>query len=462
MPVAARPDARLSSAPSIAPSSAAAAMLLPAALLAFLPAAPAQAQLPSPTLSTMPETVAPAGRTFSVATATELRSALAAARANDTILLAPGHYGNLNLNSRTPRISGGLVNIRSADPANRARFGQMILGTASGLSITGIDAQSSLSPVVSISGSNIRFAGNRVRGANPNGDPWDDNQTGMWVRSASNVVVASNDFQDLRMAIWVQRATSVAIRHNDFTVMREGLNISGATRGDIDNNRFENFSPRYGASEHPDAIQFWNTNETTGVSHYRIRNNFLSLGNDGGVQGIFLRTENRALPHSHLEISGNIYYGSSYHGISLDAVNDTRIFNNIVIGSPWADINNTGFRSADGRQGGGIPPVIGLGIGLRVQAWNNIATHLRGNPNPGIVFTNSIDIWDVHWRRGEPLENVLAARPTSRSPRIAEFVTKPGSFAASREIGVLAPFKAGLVTLDPAAAHAFAKAQPLP
>ena len=455
MPVASPFTAPVFTAPG------AVARILPTALAALLAASAAHAQFPRPTVANMPAQEAAPGRTFSVATAAELRSALIAARAGDTVLLQPGNYGNLNLNSGTFRYAGGHVNIRSANPDNRARFGQIMLGVASGLAISGIDAQSSSSPVVSISGSNIRFAGNRVRGANPNGDPWDDNQTGMWVRSASNVVVASNDFQDLRMAIWVQRSTSVAIRHNDFTIMREGLNISGATRGDIDNNRFEKFSPRYNSGEHPDAIQFWNTNETTGVSHYRIRNNFLSHGNDGHVQGIFLRTENRALPHTNLEVSGNIYYGSSFHGISLDAVNNSRIFNNIVIASPWADINNTSFRSPDGRQGGGIPPAIALGSGTGVEAWNNAATHLRGNTR-GTGFTNSIDIWESYWKRGEPMTNVLAARPTSRHPKVTEFVSSPGSVAASRGIGLLAPFKAGLVTLDPAAAQAFAAAQPLP
>lgn len=426
-----------------APSSPRVALL---AALAVAASAPAEA----------------APRTFSVATASELRSALVAARGGDTILLAPGSYGTLNLQSGTFRYDG-FVQIRSADPANRARFGQMLLGHARGLSISGVDLQSSSSPTVSISGSNIRFAGNRIRGATANGDPWDDSQTGMWIRNASNVVVVSNDFQDLRQAMLIQRSTSVAVRHNDFTVLREGINIAGARRGDIDNNRFENFSPRYHLWEHPDAIQFWNTNETTGVSHYRIRNNFLSFGNDGFVQGIFVRTENRNLPHTNLEISGNIYYGSSLHGISLDVVNDSQIFNNTVISSPWADINDTSFVSPDGRQGGGMPPIIGLGTGTNVRAWRNVTTGLRTGPaGSGSGFTDTIDIWESYWKRGEPITNVLAAQPTARRPSVAEFVTMPNTVAATRSIGILAPFKAGVVTLDPAAAQDLAAAQPLP
>lgn len=438
------------------------ALICPAALMALLPPAPARAQLPTFNVANQPGAPQAPGRTFSVSTAAELRSAMLAARGGDTILLAPGHYGNLNLQSGTFRYTDGLLNIRSADPNNRARFGQMLLGHARGLSISGVDLQSALNPTVSINGSNIRFAGNRIRGGTVNGDPWDDSQTGMWIRNASNVVVVSNDFQDLRQAIWVQRATSVAIRHNNFTILREGLNISGSTRGDIDNNLFQDFSPRYHLWEHPDAIQFWNTAETTGVSHYRIRNNFLSFGNDGNVQGIFLRTENRNLPHTNLEVSGNIYYGSSFHGISLDAVNDSRIFNNTVVASPWAAINDTSFVGQGGRQGGGMPPSIVLGIGTNVQAANNVAPHLRSNASRGLTFSNTIDTWDSYWKRGEPIGTVLAVNPTARHPKVADFVTSPGTVGASRGVGVLAPFKVGIITFDPAAAQSLAARQPLP
>ena len=179
------------------------------------------------------------------------------------------------------------------------------------------------------------------------------------------------------------------------------------------------------------------------------------------MPGAQVHAENPGLPHANLEISGNIYYGASFHGISLGVVNDSRVFNNIVIGSPWADINDTGYRSADGRQGGGMPPAISLGAGTGVEAWNNAATHIRGTRS-GTGSANSIDIWESYWKRGEPISTVLAERPMARHPELAKFVSAPTSVAASRGIGVLAAFPVGVVTLDPAAAHSFAAAQPLP
>jgi hypothetical protein len=441
MPVA--PSSRV---PARSPASC---LVAPAALAAAFASLVAAAPLAAQT----------APRTFSVATPAELRTALHAARPGDTVLLAPGNYGTFYFDRF--RYTGGYVNVRSADPANRARFGQVFVRWSSGLSISGIDAQTSSSPVVSISASNIRFAGNRIRGANPNGDPWDDNGSGMWIRSSSNVMVASNDFQDLRVAVWIQRSTSVALRHNDFTILREGVNVSGATRGDIANNRFENFSPNYGNGEHPDGIQFWNRNETSGVSHYKVRNNLLSFGNNGAIHGLFLSNEADHLPHSNLEITGNIYYGSAVHGITFDVVNDSVISNNVVAASAWADINNTSFRSADGREGGGFQPSIRYGLGTGVVVNNNIATHFSGNSTGKTSFDN-INMWDSHTRSGEAWTTALAGRPSGRNPAIADFVTVSPSVAATRGIGILAPFRVGVVTLNPAAAEAFAAAQQLP
>lgn len=428
---------------------------LAACATALTAAAPAQAALQA-TFQSPKQAV---DRTFTVSTAAELRTALLGAHAGDTVLLAPGNYGNVNFDRF--RFTGGFVNIRSADPANRARFGQLVMRTSTGLAISGVDIQSSLSPVVNISGSNIRFAGNRIRGGNPNADPFDDTQTGMWVRSASNIVIASNDFQDLRLGAFIQRSTSVAVRHNNFIHLREGLNVAAATRGDIANNLFERFSPNYGIGEHPDVIQFWTTNETQGVSHFSIRNNFLSMGNNGAIHGLFLGTENPALPHSNLEISGNIYYGSALHGISFGAVNDTRVFNNVVVASPWADNNRANIRTPDGRTGGGLQPHIRLGTGTGVQAFRNVAMHFS-LVGLGRTSTDNIDLFDTNWRIGEPWTNALEARPTDTLPALGEFVTRSPSLAATRSIGVLAPFKVGVVTFDPAAAQALAASQPLP
>jgi hypothetical protein len=428
---------------------------------------PVQAAFPQPSLRfTLPAAMAaalmalaaiPAKATatvFAVADRTQLSAALAKAKAGDTIRLAPGDYGSPNWDRI--RFSGGHVTIQSADPANRARFGQVRFGAATGLALAGVDIQTGLSPAVSISGSDILFAGNRIRGANANRDPWDDSNAGIHVRFAKRVAIASNEFQDLRVALYVQRSEDVAVRQNSFTHLREGLNIATVLRGTFENNLFHSFSPKYHLGEHPDAMQFWNRNEPYGSSHVKIRNNFFSLGTKGAIHGIFLGTEHLSLPHSHFEISGNIYYGSALHGISLGMVNDATITNNIVVPSPWADLNDSSYDSADGREGGAMQPAIRLGLGTRVVASHNISSILSGT-GAGRTFTDNIDLYDTHHRKGESWESVLLARPTSALPSVAEFVTRKPSLAATRAIGVLSPYQAGILTLDPVKALAVAR-----
>jgi hypothetical protein len=387
-----------------------------------------------------------APRSLAVATAAELRSAARSARPGDTILLAPGDYGLVNLDSI--RHSGGFVNIRSADPANRARLGQILLRGTAGLSISGIDAQSGASPVVNISGSNIRLAGNRIRGGLVNQDPWDDGQTGVHVRTADNVLLLNNDFQDLRAAVYIQNTRDFTLRHNSFAHLREGVNVASVTRADISNNLFHSFKPNYGAGEHPDAIQFWNRGESFGSSDVKIRNNFLSLGTRGAIHGIFLGTENPALPYSRFEISGNIYYGSALHGITLAAVNDSRVFNNTVVASPWADRNNSSWRSPDGLEGGALTPHIRMGIGTGIQVFRNITTHISSG-GPGRSHSDNIDLWDAQFRRGDPYTSVFEARPVADLPAVSEFIPRPGSLAASRGLGVTTAPSVGVQSLHP-------------
>jgi hypothetical protein len=395
-------------------------------------------------------TAVPAAATptvFDVADRTQLAAALGKARPGDTIRLAGGDYGAANWDRI--RFTGGHVTIRSADPANRARFGQLLFGNATGIALAGVDIQTSLSPAVSISGSDIIFAGNRIRGVNLNSDPWDDSNAGMHVRFAERVTIASNEWQDLRVALYIQRSEDIAVRHNSFTHLREGVNVATVLRGTFDNNLFHSFSPNYGKGEHPDAIQFWNRNEPSGSREVKLRNNFFSLGTKGAIHGIFLGTEHASLPHSGFEISGNVYYGSALHGISLAVVNDTQIFNNVVVASPWADLNDSRYDSADGREGGAMQPHIRLGSGSNVHATRNVATILSGS-GTGRTFGDNINLFDTQTGNGEPWDSVFAAgRISSALPPLSAFVSRVPSLAATRGIGLLAPFAVGATTLDP-------------
>ncbi|TPE63320.1 hypothetical protein FJQ54_04180 [Sandaracinobacter neustonicus] len=395
-------------------------------------------------------------RTFNAANRADLWNALTAATAGDTILLAPGHYGDFSFTKF--KYSGGFVSIRSADASNRAAFGKMTLGTATGLSISGIDAQSSANPVVSITGQNIRFTGNRIRGANINRDPWDDGQGGMHVRFASNILVGSNDFEDLRVAIYVQRSTNVRVLHNSIGYVREGLNVAALAGGEIANNHFHNFQPNYSLGEHPDAIQFWTRQETVGVTDVKIRNNFMQLGLNGAVHGLFVGSEAPNVYHRNLEITGNVYWGSALHGITLAGTIGARLFNNVIVASHWADKNNSSLRTPDGRTGGAMQPQIRVSTVSQVEVARNITMKGIGVSEDS-TWADNIDLYDTERKIGESWESVFGGRPTEKDPPLSAFLTLNPSSARTRGIGLLSTFSYGVVTLDPVKAENWGAAQ---
>ncbi|WP_199555336.1 right-handed parallel beta-helix repeat-containing protein [Sandaracinobacteroides hominis] len=389
--------------------------------------------------------------TYTVANPAELAAAIKAVRAGDTILLAPGDYGTMRIFRR--RITDGRVHITSADGANRARVSTINLEGSEGFLVSRLVVQGSTTPLVNITGAprNIAFHDNLIQGANANLDPWDDNNTAVYIRGANTVTFTQNQFRDLKTAMYVQNSFDVIISQNSFTYLREGLNIASLGRGDIVGNLFHSFYPRYDKSEHPDAIQLWTRGESWGSHDLSIRNNYFALGGPRMVHGIFGRSEEaesygRPVYFARLTITGNVYYGSALHGITLSSVNGAEVSNNVVVASPTADINNSNLKSPDGGRssGGGLLPQIRLVNGTDIRARNNVAT----SPQPagtGVTSTDHIKIYDPVRKTGEPWTSVFAARPTAEVPPLSAFLSLPGTAAHSRGIGLLSTFQAGHV-----------------
>jgi hypothetical protein len=367
-----------------------------------------------------------------------LSAAIRAATPGTTILVEPGRYGLLNLKRRTYETT--VLTIAAAGPESPIFAGADLSG-AKGVVLSGLDFTGSASPLVRIVGaSNIRFTNSHLRGASANLDPWDDSNTAIWVRSASNITLSGNDFQDLRAALYIQNAYDVDVTRNSFTYLREGINVASLGRGSISGNVFHSFSPNYGLREHPDAIQFWTRGETWGSFDITLANNFFAFGGQRAVQGIFIRSEeaesyNRPVYYRNFTITGNVYYGSSLHGISLSSVHGARITNNVAVASPWADQNNSSLRFADGRSSGGLQPNIRAINGSDIVMQRNVSMNVPGGQ--GVSVSDHISIFNTHTRTGEPWTSVFAARPTDDIPDMSAFLTRPATRAYKREIGLL-------------------------
>ncbi|MFQ3665754.1 MAG: right-handed parallel beta-helix repeat-containing protein, partial [Sphingomonadaceae bacterium] len=219
--------------------------------------------------------------TYTVSTTAELQSALAKAVGGDTIRLNPGSYGYINIASRN--FGGAGVVIRPA--TSRPRLTRLQVSSSSGITLLGLDVIGTNHPLVGIHGSSdILLAGLTLRGSE-NNDPWDDSNSGLHIRNSNRVSFTNSRVHDFKVGLFIQRSNGVVIADNEFSYLREGMNIAAADRLLIYRNRFQNFFPRYDLGEHPDAIQFWMTNETVQSRNVVIADNYIATGGPRAVQG---------------------------------------------------------------------------------------------------------------------------------------------------------------------------------
>ncbi len=393
--------------------------------------------------------------TYDVSDQAGLLAALKVAQSGSLIRLAMGDYGDINLYNRN--FGAGRVTIASANAAasattERPTFASLTLQTVSGLIFSGVDVVGTAHPLVNIhnGSSDIIFSAVRFYGNSINQDPWDDENTGLWIRGSSRITIFSCLFQDLSNGSFIQRSDKVTYMRNTLRHTREGLNLAAISNSRVILNHFHSFAPRYGDGEHPDAIQGWTTNETVGLTNVEISSNAIITGGDKAVQGIFIRSQTEENPegpqvvHKSLKVAGNIYFGSSVHGITLGSVESADVRNNVVVASPWGD-RNSSERAADGHSSGGYQP----GIRGYSGRFNNFSRNISMAPIGGDSSgnrTENVDVYDVVQKAGVPWTNILPTRPTTSVPAITSFITLAGTTYATDSIGVIRTFGYGFYT----------------
>lgn len=392
---------------------------------------------PPPVTPPALELPTPASIVYEVHTQKELLQALVDARTKGAadILVHPGDYGTLIYTNKKHTL--GRVRVMAASKT-RPVFTGANLSSSSGLLIQGMEFSGDTKVLVYLnSTANMVFVDNKLRGATTDKNPWNDNNTGIHVRWAKGVTVSDNSFEDLRVALYLQQSSDLTVRYNTLRYMREGFNIAATTGLDIVGNHFSLFFPNYGRGEHPDAIQFWTRNEKQGSHNVKLIENFIAMGGPRAVQGIFAASEN-FMRHRNFEVSRNVYYGSSPHGISLYAVDGVNANNNVVLASPHGD--SDAKRSPDGRASAGTYPKVMIRESTDVKAWNNIAVS-PVNPEGGTSWDNWLIV--SRPKAGTPWDEAFVARPTAEAPALTEFVTKVGAPARAAEGGIIATFRHG-------------------
>jgi hypothetical protein len=295
----------------------------------------------------------------------------------------------------------------------------------------------------------MSFTGGEISGFTEDNRPFDESATGIQVRSSTNIVVQDNVFRDTLKAMYIQRSNNVFVRYNRMQYLREGVQVVATAGAQLRGNHISHFFPRYDLREHPDAIQFWTYGETVGSSKVRVLENLISMGGQRAVQGIFANDEAK-VRYSDFEVSRNVYFGSSVHGITMIGVDGLKISNNVVAGSPHADVNNS-IRTAS--TSGGYMPQIRLRTSTGVQVWNNITMFEGVNGDaalwPQLSQYDNWDIIDNIQRKGQPWTDFfVGGRPTSEAPELTAFLTRNPSATFTRNGGITSPYVHGVRNLS--------------
>jgi hypothetical protein len=423
--------------------------------------APAPAPAPGEPGETVTDTGIETSRTatpiiakvFTVSTGSELRSALTAAQqlAGAEIRVNPGNYGAFVWNFKKYPL--GRVYVVAAT-STRPVFTSIQANSSSNMSFHGLKvAGPRTGAVVQMNASrNMSFTGGEVAGQTQDLIPRDEGATGIQVRFSTNVVVQDVRFSDLRAAMYVQRSRQVWIRYNRMSHIREGLNVVATDSVQMRGNHFSHFYPRFDDNEHPDALQLWTNGEVVGSTRVRISENLISMGGPRAIQGLLSGCEAAGVRHTDWEVSRNVYFGSSVHGLSFNCVDGLRVWNNVVVASPHADINRS-YRVPNGSESGGYLPRLRVRTSTGVSTWNNV---LMANLSLDSTVVASRDNWDIvdamGWGGVSWTSIFAAGRPTSEAPPLSAFLTRNPSAAFTRNGGITSPFVHGARTMTKTAA----------
>ncbi|WP_066723617.1 right-handed parallel beta-helix repeat-containing protein [Sphingomonas pituitosa] len=280
--------------------------------------------------------------TIAVATPTELPAALKRAQPGDVIQLAPGRYG-------VATITASDVTIRSADPKRPALFDRIAINDARNLVLSGVEVSYTPAPgepnwqvMIRITGgSNITIDNTYVHGV-IDGDVSRD-VNGIWAYGVDGLTVSNSRFLEINAGIKVDTSRGVVIRGNDIGwIGNDAIEIPGSNGVTIAWNTVHDFRTNPGM--HPDFVQCWTTRQTSGCKNVRIFRNEI-LGSPGHEpQGVFFGDEDGVGGYENIEITGNRFYMTMWHAISLSSrpKNVTIRFNEVVAGpnyTPWIKVD---------------------------------------------------------------------------------------------------------------------------
>ncbi|MFN3937463.1 MAG: right-handed parallel beta-helix repeat-containing protein [Gemmobacter sp.] len=295
-------------------------------------------------------------QTILVSSIDGLHAALAAAKGGETILLAPGHYGELSINPRARNGYDGKfpteVTITSADASNPASFGRLFLDGVTNMTFSnllfdyrveeGVNATRDR-PFRAEYTTNVKFLDNEFRGDVAQGvsETADGFGTaiGLSVTRSVGAVIEGNELHSWHRGLIVSHSDNSVVRGNEVHDFRsDGMNFVAVQGILIEDNHIHSCRASRDSGDHADMIQFWTSGTSRPTTDVVIRNNLLDIADGSYTQSIFMRNESvdsqgggREMYYRNILIENNTIYNSHTHGITVGEVDGLIIRNNSVI-----------------------------------------------------------------------------------------------------------------------------------
>jgi Ca2+-binding RTX toxin-like protein len=299
--------------------------------------------------------------TIDVSNATQLTAALSAAKGGDTIRLAGGNYGDVNISGKSYASD---VTIMSKDPANSATFNTLVVKNSSNIDFTGIDVNftpttstlSFTSAVMVDSSKGIEFTGGEIHGG-PSVNGVSALATigdatgnvlgkavgrGMTIQNSTDVRVEKVDIAMFDRGVVLANNNGVVITHNEIHDLRRSGIVGMSDNLTIQENHLSSSQPwRWGLTngDHADFIALWT--DKSAVSNIIIRNNIMEQGDGAPILGMWVGGS-AAAPFKNVVVDGNAILGTDHQGIMLTW----------VLGGALTD--NTLVKTAGGSEAPGI------------------------------------------------------------------------------------------------------------
>ena len=355
--------------------------------------------------------VSPSAVRAQVDTLETLLSALATARGGETIRLAGGTYGKLEvINGRQGVMSdfASEVTIVAADPANPPVFSGVDLRGGANLTFDGVvfdyafapDHPVHLKPFYFEEMRNLTIRNSLVHGdlareisAEEDGLPW---AQGLNFNGGSNITIENVEITLFHRGMVMGGVDGATIRNNDLHGIRvDGMDFVQMQDTLIEGNHIHDFNRSRLRSDHSDMIQFWTRGSTRPSINIIIRGNLLNSGIGSGTQSIFMRNEEvdngragEEMFYQDILIEENVIINGHLHGITVGETDGLTIRRNTLLR------NQNSARGENRGRTVTIPGINIAGSSKNVAILDNIAARFP-EPAPDRWVEGNLQVQDI-------------------------------------------------------------------